>query len=417
MKQKLATAYAFKGEISALLDIIAKRKYIEALSDKIKELKMSVEKLDGYFEKYIREPEEFKSTIKYLGTTPIYRFSFVVNEDIFYVKNSLKKDIGLLDNASVPVIRFYGMTNALLLDLIENNKSNDEINSKFWNISEKDILNNLYSYYGFFNIHALAKKNLEFHESMLEISKTIIESGNKSVKELNKFIKKNDFWCKRIFNFFEGLLNRKKKGDGEMMSDGDKSSVESGKINNFNSKIIEWINSKSFKNFFISFSWFGIIYLVFSRFIQQFYSISLKEINWHTIAEIIVAFVVYLIVIVFIFSYQLLNVFNLKGRKEIGEIPSWLVALLIFGPVIINVFLYIFLPGWPPFIYEIILAITILIGACIFDVFLKRKYHVKSSLSRFLFKLILLAIYFIFIIKSNVNPLLLHLLHLIAHKS
>lgn len=70
------------------------------------------------------------------------------------------------------------MTNALLLDLIENNKNNNEIDSKFWNISEKDILNNLYSYYGFFNIHALAKKNLEFHESILEISKTIIESGN-----------------------------------------------------------------------------------------------------------------------------------------------------------------------------------------------------------------------------------------------
>lgn len=91
VKQKLATAYAFKDEISALLDIIAKRKYIEALSDKIKELKMSVEKLDGYFEKYIKDPEEFKSTVRYLGTTPMHRFSFVVNEDIFYVKNSLKK--------------------------------------------------------------------------------------------------------------------------------------------------------------------------------------------------------------------------------------------------------------------------------------------------------------------------------------
>ena len=161
VKQKLATAYAFKSEISALLDIITKRNYIEALKNKIEELKMSVEKLDGYFEKYIREPEEFKSTIKYLSTTPIYRFSLVVNEDIFYVKNSLKKDIGLLGDASVPVIRFYGMTNALLLDLTENNKNNNEINSKFWKIPEKDILIKLFDYYAFFNIHALAKNNLE----------------------------------------------------------------------------------------------------------------------------------------------------------------------------------------------------------------------------------------------------------------
>lgn len=202
-----------------MLDIITKRKYIEALSDKIKELKTSVEKLDGYFEKYIREPEEFKSMIKYLGTTPIYRFSFVVNEDIFYVKNSLKKDIGLLDDASVLAIRFYGMTNALLLDLIENNKGNDEIDSKFWKIPAKDILDSLYSYYGFFNIHALAKKNLEFHESMLEISKTIIESGKQSVEELDKFIKKNDFWYKRIINFFKEVFKCKTKRDVKMPND------------------------------------------------------------------------------------------------------------------------------------------------------------------------------------------------------
>jgi hypothetical protein len=210
-KKKLATAYAFKGEISVLLDIIKKREYIEKLNEKIEELKMSVKRLDGYFEKYIKEPEEFKSMIRYLGTTPIYRFTFVVNEDIFYVKNSLKKDIGLLDDISIVVIRFYSMANALLLDLIENNKSNDEINSKFWKIPEKDVLNTIYSYYGFFNVQALAKKNLELHESMLEISKAIIESGNKSVEDLNDFIKKNNFWCKRILNFLKCLLNRKKE--------------------------------------------------------------------------------------------------------------------------------------------------------------------------------------------------------------
>lgn len=197
-----------------------------------------------------------------------------------------------------------------------------------------------------------------------------------------------------------------------MVSDGDKSGVESGNINNFNSKIIEWINSKSFKNFFISFSWFGIIYLVFSRFILQFYNISLKEINWYTIIEIIIAFMLYLFVIIFIFLYQLLNVFNFEDSHEVAKIPFLWVALLIFGPVIIDVLLYIFWPRWSTFIYEIILGITILIGACIFNVFLKRKYHVNSSLPIFFSKVILLVIYFIFIIKSNVNPILFHLLHL-----
>ena len=80
VKQKLATAYAFKGEISALLDIIAKRKYIEELKNKIEELRMSVEKLDGY---YLKKPDEFKEMVNLLNTAPIYRFSIVYNEDIF----------------------------------------------------------------------------------------------------------------------------------------------------------------------------------------------------------------------------------------------------------------------------------------------------------------------------------------------
>ena len=97
------------------------------------------------------------------------------------------------------------MTNALLLDFIENNKSNDGINSKFWKIPAKDIENNILSHYAFFNMHASAKINLEFHKSMLEMSETIIGSGKQSIEELDKFIKKNDFWCKRVFS-------RKKKG-------------------------------------------------------------------------------------------------------------------------------------------------------------------------------------------------------------
>lgn len=115
----------------------------------------------------------------------------------------MKKDIGLLDDASVLVIKFYGMANALLLDFIENNKSNDGINSKFWKIPVKDIENNLLSYYTFFNIHASAKINLEFHKSMLEMSETIIGSGKQSIEELDKFIKKNDFWRKKTINFLK----------------------------------------------------------------------------------------------------------------------------------------------------------------------------------------------------------------------
>ena len=38
VKQKLATAYAFKGEISALLDIIKERQYIKNIKNRIEYL-------------------------------------------------------------------------------------------------------------------------------------------------------------------------------------------------------------------------------------------------------------------------------------------------------------------------------------------------------------------------------------------
>ena len=57
-KKKLATAYAFKGEINALLDIIKKRQYIAELEDKIESLKIAVEKLKELgCGKYVNKPD------------------------------------------------------------------------------------------------------------------------------------------------------------------------------------------------------------------------------------------------------------------------------------------------------------------------------------------------------------------------
>lgn len=204
---------------------------------------------------------------------------------------------------------------------------------------------------------------------------------------------------------------QKNNSNDETTPDSNKKTTKLNNAHNCDSKIIEWIKSESFKNFFISFSWLGVIYLAFSRFTQQFYNI--KEINWYIIIEIITAFFVYLIVIALIFLYQLLKVFNFKGREEIKEVPFLWVALLIFGPVIITIlirilFYYILRLRLPSLVYELILFVIILAASCVFDYFFKKKYRVK--LSAFFLRLILLTIYFIFIIKSNVNPLLIDLL-------
>ena len=195
---------------------------------------------------------------------------------------------------------------------------------------------------------------------------------------------------------------QKNNSNDETTQDSNKKTTELNNTQNCNSKIIEWIKSESFKNFFISFSWLGVIYLAFSRFMQQFYNI--KEINWYIIIEIIAVSIVYLILIVFILLYQMFKVFNLKGIKETKESPLLWVVFLIIGIGISFLFIF-FWPGRPSWIYELIVFVVTLAASLIYDCF-----H-RVKLSGLLLKLILLNIYYLFIIKTNFIQLLINSLH------
>lgn len=195
---------------------------------------------------------------------------------------------------------------------------------------------------------------------------------------------------------------QKNNSNDETTPDSNKKTTKLNNAQNCNSKIIEWIKSESFKNFFISFSWLGVIYLAFSRFMQQFYNI--KEINWYIIIEIIAVSIVYLILIVFILLYQMFKVFNLKGIKETKEYPLLWVVFLIIG-IGISFLLIFFRPGWPSWTYELIVFVVTLALSLIYD------YFHRVKLSGLFLKLILLNIYYLFIIKTNFIQLLINSLH------
>ncbi len=191
VKKKLATAYAFKGEISALLDIIEKRNFIGMLENFIKTADSAREKLNEFY--VVGNPEALrKQIIGELGTNYLKRFVFTVNEDTFYVKKSLKDSIGLIEESAEPVIKFYNIANALILDVEENRKFNEFVDSKFWIGTRGQIIDNLYNFAIDFNALFYVDANEIIHKSILEITKALMDFGKESIEQLDKLIKNNN---------------------------------------------------------------------------------------------------------------------------------------------------------------------------------------------------------------------------------
>ncbi|MCL4322598.1 MAG: hypothetical protein M1273_08315 [Deltaproteobacteria bacterium] len=186
-KDRLSTAHAFKGEINSILDIMETRKYMGSLQDMIDRKKQIFEELKNVY----KSPDSLKSLSVIYAITPLLSFSFLINEDVFFVKNKLGDKIGLLDNAAEKVISFYGYANSFLLDIENNIKTNDEYEKLINNDNglEKNI-KDLEDFYKIHNIPYMAENNIIYHENMLKIVNEIIEAGKKSITELDKLISK-----------------------------------------------------------------------------------------------------------------------------------------------------------------------------------------------------------------------------------
>ncbi len=186
-QEKLSTAYAFKGEICAILDIINDREYIDSLNKMIDRHKQALYELKNV---YGSQDLLISLSIIY-NVRPLLSFSFSINEDIFFVKKKLGNKIGLLDNATEKIISFYGYANSFLLDIENNAKKNDEYEKLLNNDNglEKTI-KYFQDYYKTYNIPYMVQNNIGRHEEMLKIAKRIIKTGDESIEGLDAFISK-----------------------------------------------------------------------------------------------------------------------------------------------------------------------------------------------------------------------------------
>jgi hypothetical protein len=164
-----------------------------------------------------------------------------------------------------------------------------------------------------------------------------------------------------------------------------------------------FIEKDSFKNFFKSLTWFGILYLIFKAIIininNQFDRIPLNlpagnsnnvpAMNWNTILLInstTIGVILFLILAVYIFLnlliiyYQMVKVFK---TKENTNFSTFLILIIIFFAGLIDIILqhfiqYDFHIHFVIEIYLLILLILLILFSFIIDFFLikKKKYFV-----------------------------------------
>ena len=175
-KEKLSTAYAFKGEIETILKIIKKRQYIELFEADIKRKETGLNDLNKQANINnpieLDIPREKEKILKLLVSS-----TFRVNRDVFFVKNALKNKIGLLEKTAENIVLFYGYCNAFLLDIKDNEENNKSYREQI-------------RYSTPYDVNSVIEGSIRRDKERLEIAEEIIKSGDESIKELNKFISK-----------------------------------------------------------------------------------------------------------------------------------------------------------------------------------------------------------------------------------
>lgn len=187
--EKLSTAYAFKGEIQSLLEIIKIRKLEEYLNQTIENKKTFIKFYNEQFKNTQNIIESLHNTALQYEVSYLYPFYFTVSQDLFLVKYTFKDKIGLLNNSLENIIKFYQYVNILLLDM-EFNKIKkeelDEIRAKARSVTNPHEV--IIKYYDTHNIIGLVKNDIEYHTTILEILNGIIKYGENCIIDLDKFI-------------------------------------------------------------------------------------------------------------------------------------------------------------------------------------------------------------------------------------
>lgn len=339
VKNKLATAYAFKGEISALLDIIEKRNFVGLLDSLITQKELIHQKLMKF---YIAGSsiEQQKEIVKELSIDYLIRFSFLANEDVFYVKNSLRNEIGLLGEAAESVIRFYNLANAFLLDVEVNEKYNEEIKSRFWQGNSMEIIDRLYNFAKDFNMLYYTEVNEKIHKSMLEMAKAIIDAGSEGIKKIDELIIK-------IPSNIEGLNNIDKINEHANKHFSPDSDKPSGRCNTiekyFDRHLLYFLDTDSDR-----FSFKTLMYFIANLFaIAGLMSIGL--LSWYNRNQCagIVLILVSVVLVVLAFVKWISPLFSGKIKKSFWlRIIASAAFAIIFSFLIIKVFDIVFVSNF-----------------------------------------------------------------------
>jgi|GEM_PF-4332882 len=190
--EKLSTAYAFKGEIQSLLEIIEINKLKEYLEGVINNKNRFLELYNKQLA--ITNNNVLESLHNLAGLyelSYLYPFYFTVSQDLFLVKYTLKDKIGLLDNFLENIIKFYQYGNILLLDIEYNKIKKDELDGiRAKARSASNPIHVIINYYNTHNIIGELEIDIEIHKHILEIISKIVEYGNKCIADLDKFILK-----------------------------------------------------------------------------------------------------------------------------------------------------------------------------------------------------------------------------------
>jgi hypothetical protein len=189
-KEKLSTAYAFKGEIQSLLEIIETRKLKESLvtiiNNKELFLKYYAEQLKNTNNNNL---DSLHNLANLHEVSFLYPFYISVNKDLFLVKYTFKDKIGLLDNSVESVIKFYQYVNVFLLDIEYNKIKINELDAvRAKARSAADPMKVIKDYYDKHNIIGEVENDIVYHKTILEVLTKVIEYGEECIKSLNKFI-------------------------------------------------------------------------------------------------------------------------------------------------------------------------------------------------------------------------------------
>ena len=189
--KKLSTAYAFKGEIGSLLEIIKIRKLKEYLDEIIDKKNKFLQEYDKQLNITHNILERLHNLAILYELSPLYPFYFTVSQDLFLVKYTFKDKIGLLDNYLENIIKFYQYVNILLLDIEYNKIKKEELDkTRAEARSAPNTHKIIENYYDTHNVIGEVEIDIEYHKSIYAVLNKIVECGENCIIDLDKFIKK-----------------------------------------------------------------------------------------------------------------------------------------------------------------------------------------------------------------------------------